>query len=62
MPIRLTHPKYQAHRGVVVIIAPRDTETEPQILYLSAKTYGKQSVAGDIMEAPAAMADLESFI
>ena len=38
------------------------TETEPQILYLSAKTYGKQSVAGDIMEAPSAMADLESFI
>ena len=38
------------------------TETEPQILYLSAKTYGKQSVAGDIMEAPAAMADLDSFI
>ena len=38
------------------------TDGEPRILYLSAKNYGKQSIQGNIMEAPAAKADLAAFL
>ncbi len=38
------------------------TNDEPEILFLSAKCYGKVSIAGDILESEAAKADIRSFI
>lgn len=38
------------------------TDTEPQILYLSAKTYSKQSIAGDILTANEARREIELFL
>ncbi len=38
------------------------TSDEPEILFLSAKHYGKISIAGDILESEAVKADIRSFI
>ena len=37
-------------------------DTEPEILFLSAKKYGKVSVNGDLLTSEQAVADLERFI
>ncbi len=37
------------------------TEAEPKVLYLRTKDFGKSSVAGDLMDAPDAVAQLEAF-
>ena len=38
------------------------TETEPDIMFLSAKQYGKSSIAGDIMTVPEARSAVQTFI
>jgi len=38
------------------------TNDEPEILFMSAKHYGKVSIAGDILKSEAAKADIRSFI
>ena len=38
------------------------TECEPEILFLSAKHYGKSSIAGNLMESEAAKADIRQFL
>ena len=38
------------------------TDSEPQILYLSAKNYGKRSIDGDIMDSSAARSVLGDFL
>ena len=40
----------------------QQTDKEPEILYLSAKDYGKRSIDGNIMESSVARADLDAFL
>lgn len=37
-------------------------EEEPEVLFLSAKRYGKRCTAGDLMESERAVGDLKQFI
>lgn len=38
------------------------TDQEPDILFLSAKSFGKSSISGDILESAEAVSDLETFL
>ncbi len=38
------------------------TDKKPDILFLSAKSYGKVSIAGDLMTSPQAVADVRDFL
>lgn len=38
------------------------TDKEPDILFLSAKSYGKVSIDGDLMSSPQAVADVRDFL
>ncbi len=38
------------------------TNGEPEILFLSAKYYGKSSIAGDILDSDAAKSDIRNFL
>ena len=40
----------------------QQTNSTPEILYLKSRKYGKQSIAGDILESDAAKADLDQFL
>lgn len=43
-------------------IFTQHTDEAPQILFLSAKAYGKSSIAGDILESTQAREDILSFL
>lgn len=40
----------------------QQTNDKPDILYLKTRKYGKQSIAGDILESNAAKADLDAWL
>ena len=40
----------------------QQTNDIPDILYLQSSKYGKQSIAGDILDSDEAKADLEAFL
>lgn len=40
----------------------QQTDKDPEILYMKSKSYGKQSIAGDLMDSQAARADLQRFL
>ena len=47
---------------VFVKAMQQQTNAAPEILYLKSRKYGKQSIAGDILDSEAARADLEQFL
>lgn len=46
----------------VFIKAMEQQSVEPEILYLSSSQYGKESIAGDLMDSPYAKEDLRAFL
>ena len=40
----------------------QQTKSVPEILYMKTSKYGKQSITGDLMKSPQALADLTTFL
>lgn len=40
----------------------QQVKSDPDVLYLKSSKYGKQSIAGDILNSEAALADLQAFL